>query len=78
MLLRYAPVMKPFRRSNDRIIAGVCAGIAEWLGWDANTGRFLFVLISVMSVIIPGILVYGLLWLTMPAPEPPSEQGPAR
>ena len=21
-------------RSNNRVIAGVCAGLAEWLGWD--------------------------------------------
>lgn len=60
---------QPFRRSNDRMIAGVCAGCADWLGWSHGTGRFLFVLISVMSVIVPGIVVYLVLWTIMPKPE---------
>ena len=69
------PRRPPFRRSRNRIVAGVCAGISDWLGWDPAAGRFLFALVSVMSVVIPGIVVYGLLWLVMPAPEP---EGPTR
>ena len=54
--------------SEDRIIAGVCGGIAEWLGWPSTRVRVLFVLISVFSAAFPGILVYLLLWLLMPRP----------
>ncbi len=53
-------------RSRDRIIAGVCGGLAEWLGWSPNVVRILYVLISVASVAFPGILVYLVLWLVMP------------
>jgi len=60
---------KPFRRSRNRKIAGCCAGIAEWLGWEPAAGRFLFVLLTVMSVIVPGIVFYLLLWAVMPKPE---------
>jgi phage shock protein C len=57
------------RKSNDRIIAGVCGGLAEWLGWPANRTRLAYVLLSVLSAAFPGILVYVILWIAMPAPE---------
>jgi phage shock protein PspC (stress-responsive transcriptional regulator) len=57
------------RSREDRVIAGVCGGIAEWLGWSSTTVRILFVLISVLSAAFPGILVYVLLWLFMPERE---------
>ena len=65
------PVQKPgLKRSRDeRIIAGVCGGIAEWLGWSPSTVRVLYVLASVLSAAFPGILVYLLLWVLMPERE---------
>jgi phage shock protein PspC (stress-responsive transcriptional regulator) len=51
------------------MIAGICGGIAEWLGWDPTLVRILYVLISVLSVAFPGILVYILLWIVMPNPD---------
>ena len=58
-----------FRRSNNRMIAGVCAGIAEYFGWPADRVRIAYVLLSILSVAFPGILVYLLLWLVMPGSE---------
>jgi phage shock protein PspC (stress-responsive transcriptional regulator) len=60
------------RRSNDRIIAGVCGGISEWLGWDPTLVRLLYVLVSILSAAFPGILVYIVLWIVMPKPAPGS------
>jgi phage shock protein PspC (stress-responsive transcriptional regulator) len=57
------------RRSHDQIIAGVCGGIAEWLGWPPTRVRVIFVLVSVLSAAFPGILVYLILWFLMPGPE---------
>jgi phage shock protein PspC (stress-responsive transcriptional regulator) len=51
------------------MIAGVCGGIAEWLGWDATLVRVLYVLVSILSVAFPGILVYIVLWIVMPGPD---------
>jgi phage shock protein PspC (stress-responsive transcriptional regulator) len=48
------------------MLAGVCGGLAEWLGWDATLVRVLFVLVSVLSAAFPGILVYVILWIVMP------------
>jgi len=60
--------MKPgLLRSRDNfLIAGVCGGIADFLGWSPTVVRVLFVLISVASAAFPGILVYIILWLLMP------------
>jgi phage shock protein C len=65
------PVKKPgLQRSRDqRILAGVCGGIAEWLGWNASVVRLLYVLVSVVSVAFPGILAYVILWILMPERE---------
>lgn len=63
-----ADVKRPLRKSSNRMIAGVCGGIAEWLGWDPTLVRILYVLISVLSVAFPGILVYIILWIVMPKP----------
>jgi len=57
----------PLRRSRrHRMIAGICGGIAEWLGWDPTAVRILYVVVSILSVAFPGILVYIILWFVMP------------
>lgn len=60
---------KQLRRSRDSVIAGVCGGIAEYLGWSADRVRLVYVLVSVLSVAFPGIVVYLALWFLMPDPE---------
>ena len=53
-------------RSQDQVIAGVCAGIAEYLGWDIALVRILYLVISIFSAAFPGIIVYIILWIVMP------------
>jgi phage shock protein PspC (stress-responsive transcriptional regulator) len=48
------------------MIAGVCGGLAEWLGWDPTLVRVLYVVGSILSAAFPGLLVYILLWIFMP------------
>jgi len=57
---------KLHRSTTNRIIAGVCGGFAEWLGWNPTTFRVLFVVVSILSAAFPGLLVYLILWLVMP------------
>jgi phage shock protein C len=54
------------KRSQDRMIAGVCGGLAEWLGWKADRVRVAYVILSILSAAFPGILIYLLLWLLIP------------
>ena len=49
------------------MIAGVCGGIADWLGWDPTLVRVLYVVGSILSVAFPGILVYIILWIIVPS-----------
>ena len=51
------------------MIAGVCGGLAEWLGWDPTLVRVLYVVLSICSVAFPGMIVYALLWILMPREE---------
>jgi phage shock protein C len=57
------------RSRDDRMIAGVCGGIAKWLGWDPTAVRALYVLVSFFSAAFPGIIVYIILALVMPAED---------
>src|SRR4030095_16775735 len=67
---RVMNLRNPLRRSRrHRMIAGVCGGIAEWLGWDPTLVRVLYVVGSIVSAAFPGILVYLLLWIIVPNAE---------
>ena len=55
------------RSRRERMIGGVCGGLAQWLGWSATRVRVLYVLVSVLSAAFPGILVYIVLWIVIPS-----------
>jgi len=57
------------RSRSDKIIAGVCGGLAKWLGWDPTLVRILYVVVSVVSVAFPGILAYLVLCVIMPVED---------
>ena len=57
------------RSRRHRILAGVCGGLAEWLGWSPTLVRILFVVVSLLSAAFPGLLVYLILWVLMPPRE---------
>ena len=57
----------PLVRSREhRIIAGVCGGLADWLGWDPTVLRIVYIIVSVVSAAFPGLLAYIILWFLMP------------
>ena len=53
-------------RSRDKILGGVCGGIAKWLGWDVTIIRIAYIVISILSAAFPGTIVYIILWMIMP------------
>jgi phage shock protein PspC (stress-responsive transcriptional regulator) len=61
--------MAALKKSRNKMIAGVCGGLAEWLGWDPTVVRLGYVLVSILSVAFPGLLVYIVLWVVMPAAD---------
>ena len=61
--------MDRVRRSHNKMIAGVCGGLAERLGWSPDRFRVAYVILSIFSAAFPGILVYLVLWFVMPGPD---------
>ncbi|HEX9305829.1 MAG TPA: PspC domain-containing protein [Thermoanaerobaculia bacterium] len=57
------------RSNRNKMIAGVCGGIAEYLRMDPTVVRVLYILISVVSAAFPGIVAYIILMFLMPPPE---------
>jgi phage shock protein C len=59
------------RRSPDqKMIAGVIGGLAEYFDRDVALLRVLYVFISIFSAAFPGIFVYLILWAIVPQRKP--------
>ncbi|MTI21667.1 PspC domain-containing protein [Fulvivirga sp. RKSG066] len=54
------------RSRRYKVIAGVCAGLAQYFGWEIDKTRLVYILISVFSAAFPGLLIYLILWFVMP------------
>lgn len=52
------------RTWKNRMIAGVCSGLARYLRWDVSIIRIIFVLSSFVSGI--GIILYVIFWFFFP------------
>jgi phage shock protein C len=52
------------RSLTDKKIAGVCGGIAAYLGWDPTLVRLLWVVLTLLGG--SGVLIYIVLWIVMP------------
>lgn len=64
--------MKPkklYRSNKDRIIAGVFGGLGDYFNVDPNILRLSWVLITVFSGFIPGIIAYILAVVIIPLNE---------
>ncbi len=61
------PAKRLMRSSTDVKIAGVCAGIADYLDIDPTVARLVWVVLSIVpGGFVGGILVYLLAWIIMP------------
>ena len=58
------PRRKLYRSRQHRMVAGVCGGIAEYLGWSPTRVR----IITLLSFILPGtqLIIYILMWIFIP------------
>ena len=52
------------RPREGRMVAGVCAGLGDYFGMDANLVRLIFAAISIFGG--AGVLVYLVAWLVVP------------
>jgi phage shock protein PspC (stress-responsive transcriptional regulator) len=67
------PAKRLFRDTDNALIAGVSAGIANYTGLDVVIIRLLFVILAIFGSGL-GIVIYILLWLAVPPAESASEK----
>ena len=58
--------MKKLYRSSNRILAGVCGGIAEYFDVDPTLIRVVYLILSLFSAGFPGLLLYIILMVLIP------------
>ena len=56
-----------YRSNSDKMIGGVCGGVARYLRMDTTLVRLFFVLLAIADGV--GVLIYLILWLVMPSEE---------
>lgn len=61
---------KKLVRSANKVLAGVCGGLAEYFGMDATLVRILYTVLTVCSAAFPGVLIYLIMLLIMPQGGP--------
>jgi phage shock protein PspC (stress-responsive transcriptional regulator) len=54
----------------DRKLSGVCGGIAEYFGVDASVIRLAWVLVTILSGIVPGVIAYIVAAIIIPRARP--------
>ena len=64
---------KKLTRSANKVLAGVCGGIAEYFDIDATLVRICYAALSLFTAGFPGILLYIVMLILMPQAEAPKE-----
>ncbi|MFA4982897.1 MAG: PspC domain-containing protein [Candidatus Micrarchaeia archaeon] len=57
------PAKKLYRSNSEKLLGGVCGGMAEYFGVDPIIIRLIFVALGLMG---PGILLYIIAWIFVP------------
>ena len=55
---------KLYRSNSDKMVAGVCGGLGEFLGLDPTMVRLAFALLAILGG--PGFLLYLIMWIIVP------------
>ena len=61
-----APYRQLRRSSSNKVLGGVCGGLAEYTGTDPLLWRIGFIALAAMGA---GLVVYLLLWLVLPGDD---------
>jgi len=57
---------KRIERSNNRVLGGVCAGLAEYFDVDPTLFRLGYLLLTLCTAFC-GVILYPFLWVIIPA-----------
>jgi phage shock protein C len=67
---------KLYRSLTQKMVAGVCGGLAEYFDIDVSIIRLIFIAIALASALIPMFIFYIIAWIVIPtqAASPPAEE----
>lgn len=71
------PNKKLYRSQTNKLISGVCGGLAEFLDIDPTVLRLIWVLVVVFSGFFPGVLVYFVAAIIVPIDPSPTAPPPS-
>lgn len=55
-----------YRSNKNKMIAGICGGIAEIVKQDPTLIRLLVVLLALITAVLPFVLIYVIAWIIIP------------
>lgn len=59
-----------FRSFNQRMLGGVCGGLAEYFAVDVSLVRLIFVAVGLITAVLPMTLFYLVAWIVVPVERP--------
>ena len=59
---------KPLTKSCNKVLSGVCAGIADYFGWDVTLTRVAYIFLTIFTA-FSGVLAYIVMAIVMPEDE---------
>lgn len=59
---------KLYRSETNKMLAGICGGVAEYFSVDATAIRLVWLLIVIFTGVFPGVIAYILALFIMPLP----------
>ncbi len=70
---------KLYRSKREKMLGGVCGGLAEYLDIDVNIMRLLFIAAGLLTVLLPMVIFYIIAWVIVPVEEEiPQESKPSQ
>ncbi len=60
---------KLFRSEKNKMIGGVCAGLADYFDIDSSLVRLIFVALTMITAIFPMLVFYIIAWIVIPLPD---------
>ena len=59
---------KPLKKSRNKVLSGVCAGIADYFSWDVTLVRVAYTFLTIFTA-FSGVLAYIVMAIVMPEDE---------
>jgi phage shock protein C len=60
------PAKKLYRSLTQKMMAGVCGGLAEYFDIDVSIIRLIFIAIALASALVPMFIFYIIAWIVIP------------